>query len=353
MANKNPLPIGTIPTALAEYLTIVTGISPEHIMPILAAIAATDARAHQSLNVTKTQALSLFRSKLGIACPSPITGSFPQVDPCECCKQATPTRWFIGPTEHQSELYVGPMPLIHHLTKTLLTKCFTNYVKKSPNRLDPERGDWVENYTLPYIPKLFLDRGAYTCWSCASPILCERLLCNKTTLMPPPTIHNLELLEDRALFLRHTLLTPHTMKGKIKNFFILELFPILLQSFGKTIPADLTIANPSGLKMHGGFPLYRHPHQITQNFRSRANYLVSGSFGCSLSNHNNMWRGPSLPRANSSKHTLLTTSTRDLGPSWNLTLRRPLKIRHRETSQLTLSSFLAPSLLQAYYLPTL
>ena len=185
---------------------------------MLASIALTDAHAHQSLNLTKTPALSHFRSNIGIACPSPTTGSFPHVDPCDCCNQATPTRWFIRPTEHQSKLFVGPMPLTHNLTTTLLEKCFTTYVKKSPSRLNPSRGDLVENFTLPYIQKLFFAQGAYTCWTCASPILCERLLCKKNTLMPPPTTHNLDLLKDRALFLRHTLLTSsHPMRGKIEH----------------------------------------------------------------------------------------------------------------------------------------
>ena len=46
--------------------------------------------------------------------------------------------------------------------------------------------------------------------------------------MPPPTIHNLNLLKDRALFLRHTLLTAaHPMTGKIEHFLQTRTIPHL------------------------------------------------------------------------------------------------------------------------------
>jgi hypothetical protein len=38
--------MGTIPTALAEYLRIVAGITTTNMAPTLAAIAITDATAH-------------------------------------------------------------------------------------------------------------------------------------------------------------------------------------------------------------------------------------------------------------------------------------------------------------------
>mmetsp|Transcript_71466 Transcript_71466/g.163785 ORF Transcript_71466/g.163785 Transcript_71466/m.163785 type:complete len:367 (+) Transcript_71466:3761-4861(+) len=96
--NKTPLPIGTIPTALAEYLRIIAGISTINMTTILTAIATTDAYAHQFLNQTKIASISNFRSNLGILSPSPSTGAFPPVDLCSHCTKATPTRWFIGPT---------------------------------------------------------------------------------------------------------------------------------------------------------------------------------------------------------------------------------------------------------------
>ncbi|KAJ1474606.1 hypothetical protein T484DRAFT_3248212 [Baffinella frigidus] len=85
--NKTPLPIGTVPTALTEYLRIVAGISKNNMTPILTAIATTDAYAHQFLNQTKIASISNFRSNLGILSPSPSTGAFPPVDLCSHCKK--------------------------------------------------------------------------------------------------------------------------------------------------------------------------------------------------------------------------------------------------------------------------
>jgi hypothetical protein len=132
--NKNPPPIGTVPTALTEYLRIVAGISTNNMTSILTAIAITDATAHQFLNQTKIASISNFRSKLGILSPSPSTGAYPMVDLCSHCKKATPTRWFIGPTNDPEDTLTAP----------LLQQCYTQYIANSQKRLDPARGELQE-----------------------------------------------------------------------------------------------------------------------------------------------------------------------------------------------------------------
>jgi hypothetical protein len=54
--------------------------------------------------------------------------------------------------------------------------------------------------------------------------------------MPPPATHNLDLVKDRALFLRHTLLTSsHPMKGNVEQLLetrtVLHLASIIREDF--------------------------------------------------------------------------------------------------------------------------
>ena len=138
--NKQLIPIGIIAIALAEYLTIVAGITTS-MTPILAAIATTDACAHQFLNLTKLAAIFNFRSNIGIPSPSPSTGAFPPVDLCSHCQKATPTRWFLGRPSDDEDIFTAP----------LLQRCYIHYINLSKTRIDPVRGDLVEQYTLPYL----------------------------------------------------------------------------------------------------------------------------------------------------------------------------------------------------------
>jgi len=95
--NKHVLPIGTVPVALAGYLTTVDGVSQSNLESTLAAIGAADAHAHEFMNRSKMEAISELQSNLGIPFPSLSTGSYPQLDKCDHCDKAVPTRWFIGP----------------------------------------------------------------------------------------------------------------------------------------------------------------------------------------------------------------------------------------------------------------
>ena len=206
--NKQPRPIGTISTALAEYLTIVAGITTANMTPILAAIATTDAYAHQFLNLTKLAAISNFRSNIGIPSPSPSTGAFPSVDLCSHCQKATPTRWFIGSPSDDEDILTAPF----------LQQCYTHYINHSKTRLNPARGDLVEQYTLPYLENQFQVQGAYVCWPCACPVLCARLLSSKLDIIRAEKIASHTSLDlnnptDCALFLRHIFLaSSHPLK---------------------------------------------------------------------------------------------------------------------------------------------
>ena len=211
--NKQPIPIGTIPTALAEYLTIVAGITAKNMAPILATIATTDAAAHQFLNQTKLAAISDFRSNKGIPSPSPSTGAFSPVDLCSHCQKATSTRWFSGHPNDDEDILTAP----------LLQQCYTHYINNSQKRLDPARGHLVEQYTLPYLKQHFQDQGAYVCWPCASPVLCARLLSSKlrtitTEKITPHTSLNLNDPTDCAPFLRHIFLaSSHPLRDILKQ----------------------------------------------------------------------------------------------------------------------------------------
>mmetsp|Transcript_5914 Transcript_5914/g.14092 ORF Transcript_5914/g.14092 Transcript_5914/m.14092 type:complete len:518 (+) Transcript_5914:412-1965(+) len=149
-----------------------------------------------------------------------------------------------------------PHPMVHwtyqrprrSLTAPLLQQCYTQYIHNSQKRLDPARGELVEQHTLPYLQQQFQDQGAYICWSCASPILCTRLLSSKhattrTEKITPHTSLDLTKPKDCALFLRHIFFaSPNPLKHFIKQ---------LLQTRNVPHLASLTREQyPCGLRNH-------------------------------------------------------------------------------------------------------
>ena len=195
----NPLPVGTVPSALAGYLTTVAEVPKGNLLSTLAAIGMADVLAHQLLTITKTIALSNLRSKIGIPCPSLSTEMFLPMSVCDHCERAVPTRWHIGSIKNTSD----------HLTSSLLDRCYTRYIAKSPHRLTPKKRELVQ-HTLTTLQTQFQKQGANVCCSCALPILSARLLSkHQRTLLhifsqTSPTLRIYRSTSDTS-FLRHTL----------------------------------------------------------------------------------------------------------------------------------------------------